>query len=141
MLDALIGLFILGMGAIGYYSLLPVVHRSQEISQQESKAAQIAARVTEEFALLKPSEITYSTLRQLNLIDSNQTSQPWSFSRIPLDDGTSYSPAKVLRNGQGTITTSDLANGSVLVTVTISWTSPSGASRSFTTGTVVGGYR
>lgn len=141
LIDALVGLFILGMGAIAYYGLLPVIHRAHEIAQQDSKAAQIAARVTEQVGMLKPSEINATTLNQLNLIDANQAGQPWTFSHIPLDDGTSYSPAKVLRNGQGTITTTNLSNSSVLVNVTVTWSSPSGASRSFSTGTVVGGYR
>jgi hypothetical protein len=141
LIDALVGLFILGMGAVAYYGMLPVVHRGHEIAQQESKAAQIAARVTEEFALLKPSEVSASTLAQLNLIDAGQTGQPWTFSHIPLDDGTSYSPAKVLRNGQGTITTTNLSQGSILVSVTVTWSSPTGKARTFTTGTIVGGYR
>jgi hypothetical protein len=97
--------------------------------------------VTEQVSMLKPSEINSTTLSQLNLIDPGQGSQPWSITRFPLDDGTSYSPAKVLKNGQGTITATTIAQGSVLVTVQIWWTSPTGAARTFTTGTVIGGYR
>jgi Tfp pilus assembly protein PilV len=141
LVDALIGLFIVAMGAIAYYAVLPVVHRSHEIAQQESKAAQIASRVTEQFGMLRPSDISYSTLSALGVVDSGQSAQPWTFSHIPMDDGTDYSPAKVLRNGSGTITTSTIANGSVVVTVQITWTSPTGKARSFTTGTIVGGYR
>jgi hypothetical protein len=141
LVDALVGIFILGMGAVTYLGMLPVVHRGNEVAQQDSKVGQIAARVTEEFGMLKPSEITASTLAQLNLIDPGQNAQPWTFSHIPLDDGTSYSPAKALKNGVGTVTTSNLANGSILVSVTIAWTSPTGHARSLTTGTIVGGYR
>lgn len=142
LLDSLIGLFILGMGAVAYFGLLPVVHRSSEISRQESRAAQIAARVIEQLGMLKPAEVNSSTLKQLNLIDGSSTEeQPWTFSNIPLDDGTSYSPAKVLRNGRGSIWMSSIANGSVLVTLEITWDSPSGASRSYRTGTIIGGYR
>jgi len=141
MIDCLIAIFILGMGAVSYYSLLPVVKQSHMIAQQESKVGQMCTRVVEEFSMLKSSQVTASTLSQLNLIDPNQTNQPWTFSHIPLDDGTDYSPAKELINGVGTITTSNIANGSVLITITISWNSPTGAKRSYTTGTVVGGYR
>ena len=140
MIDALVGLFIVAMGAVSYYSLLPVVHRSQEIAQQESKAAQMAARVAEQVGMLKPSEVTATTLKQMQLIDETGA-QPWSFTSIPMDDGTCYSPAKVLRNGQGSITTSSIGEGSILVTVRITWKSPTGKDRSFTTGTVVGGYK
>jgi hypothetical protein len=141
LIDALIGFFILGMGAVAYYGLMPVLHRGHEIAQQESKAAQIATRVTEQIGMLKPADLNATTLNGLNLIDANQAAQPWSFDHIPLDDGTSYSPAKVLRSGKGFITTSDIGQGSVLVTVLITWKSPTGRSRSFTSGTVVGGYR
>jgi len=129
------------MGAAGFYGLMPVIHRSHEIAQQESRAAQIAARVTEQVAMLKPTDLTAATLGQLKLNDPNQGNQPWTITHIPLDDGTDYSPAKVLKSGTGTISTSNIAQGSVLVTVTIAWKSPSGKARSLTTGTVVGGYR
>jgi hypothetical protein len=141
LIDALIGIFILGMGAVAYYGMLPVIHRGHEIAQQESRAAQIATRLTEQIAMLKPADLNASTLHDLNLIDANQGAQPWSFSHIPLDDGTDYSPAKTLRSGTGSITTSSIGQGSILVTVTVGWKSPVGKTRSFTTGTVVGGYR
>lgn len=141
LLDSLVALFILGMGAVTVYGMLPVIKRSHEIAQQESKAGQMAARMTEQLAMLKPSNLNTTTLSQLNLIDAGQIAQPWTFSHIPEDDGTNYSPAKVLRNGVGTLTTSDIGQGSVLVKVTITWNSPSGVARSFTTGTVIGGYR
>lgn len=141
LLDALIALFIVGMGAVAFYGLLPVISRSHEIAQQESKAGQMVARVSEEFGMLKPNEVNLDTLTKLNLIDPNQGAQPWSFSHIPLDDGTGYSPAKILRNGTGTITTSNIANGSILIKINLTWKSPTGRARSLTTGTVVGGYR
>lgn len=141
LIDALIGLSILSMGAVAYYGLMPVIARSHEIAQQESKAGQIAARLSEEYGMLKPSEINTSTLAGLHLIDTSQISQPWSFSHIPLDDGTDYSPAKVLRNGSGRITATPIAQNSILITIQVSWTSPTGVARSLTTGTVVGGYR
>ena len=129
------------MGAVSFYSLLPVISRSHEMAQQESKAAQIAARVAEEYGMLKPNEVNATTLASLKLIDVNQDAQPWSFSHIALDDGTDFSPAKALKNGTGSITTTNLAQGSILVTIRVPWTAPTGKSRSFTTGTVVGGYR
>ena len=141
LIDALVGIFILGMGAVAYFGLLPVVHRSQQIAQQESKAGQIAARIAEEYGMLKPSEVNATTLTTMNLIDSGQTSQPWTVTHIPLDDATDYSPSKALENGAGTVTTSTIANGSILVTIQITWKSASGKSRSFTTGTIIGGYR
>src|ERR1051326_4192898 len=136
LIDALIGIFIVGMGAVAYFGLMPVVARSHQIAQQESKAGQIATRLSEEFGMLKPNEINTSTLVGLHLIDSSRVSQPWSFTNIPLDDGTDYSPAKVLKNGTGTISTTDIGQGSTLVTIRVAWTSPTGVSRSFTTGTV-----
>lgn len=141
LMDALFGIAIFVLGALAFYGLMPVIHRSQEIAQQESKAAQIVARVTEELSMLKPSQVTTATLTQIGVIDAGQTAAPWTFSNIPLDDGTSYSPAKMLRNGKGTISIATIDKGSVLATVTLTWRSPSGKSESLTAGTVVGGYR
>ncbi len=141
LIDCVIAIFILGMGAVCYYGLLPVVMRSHQIASQESKAGQIATRVAEQYAMLKPSNINVDTLTKLNLIDTGQNAQPWTFTHLPIDDGTDYSPAKVLNNGVGQITTSNIANGSVLITITLTWNSPTGKARSLTTGAVVGGYR
>lgn len=101
----------------------------------------MAQRMIEHLQLLKPSDLNASTLSTINLIDADQTEQPFTFSEIPLDEGTGYSPSRAIRSGQGVMAISDLDANSKLVTITMSWTTPKGKTRSFQTGTVLGGYR
>jgi Tfp pilus assembly protein PilV len=137
----LVGLFVLVMGTLSYMSLITITSRSQGISSEDSKAAQMTARLLEQVQLLKPADLNTETLTSLNLIDAGQDASPYSFTNIPLDEGTHYSPAQSLRNGTGQLKVTNLQNGSVLVETTITWTSPVGKQKTFTAGTIVGGYR
>jgi Tfp pilus assembly protein PilV len=140
MLDALIGAMILVVGAVAYYSLVPVTAKSEAMARQHTIAVQIGNRMVEQLLLLKPANVTYSGLQGLALIDASPTASPYSFTNFPMDDGWDMSPAKGLPGGTGAMTVSDAGNGSVMVKLVISWTS-SGVAQSYTTGTVIGGYR
>ncbi len=141
LLDAVIGMFILVMATLSYLSLTVVTHRSHAISKDESKASQMVARLLEQVQLLKPSDLNVTTLKAMNLIDSGSVSPPYSFTNIPLDQGTLYSPSTALIQGTGTMNVATMANGSVRVTATINWKSTTGKSRSFTSGTIIGAYK
>lgn len=141
LLDAVIGVFILTIATLSYLSLTVVTHRSQVISKDESKAAQMLARLIEQVQLLSTRDLNVSTLKAMNLVDSSSTGSPYSFTNIPLDQGTLYSPSKSLPNGTGTMSLITLANGSIRVVATISWTSTSGKSKQLTSGTIIGGYK
>lgn len=140
-IDVLTSVFILAFGAAALFALFPVFQRSEKISRYESAAAQMASRMIEHVQLLKPADVNLATLQDLNLVEGESASQPYSFSNIPLDDGSGYSPAQALPNGQGLLWHSDLAAGSKFVAIEIRWTSPSGSVRSFRTGTILGGHR
>lgn len=141
LIDAIIGIFVLCMATLSYLSLSVVTHRSQVISKDETKAAQMTARLLEQLQLLKTTDINVTTLKAMNLVDTNSTGSPYSFTNIPLDQGTLYSPSAALINGQGTLAISTLGNGAVMATATISWKSSSGQNRSYTSGTIIGAYR
>ena len=141
LLDAMIGIFILVVATLSYLSLSVVIHKSQVISKDESRAAQLAARMVEQIQMLTARDLNTETLKALNLIDSTSSTSPYSFTNIPLDHGTGYSPAKALTQGKGVLTLTKLANDSMRVTATISWRSKSGVTKSYTTGTIVGSYR
>ena len=140
-LDALMGVFVVSLGAAAFFSLMPVVDRSQRIAREESMATQLTNRMIEQLQLLKPSDVTSSTLSQLNLIDAGQTSSPFSFSSVPLDDASHYSPRQALRDGTGTLEVVSLPNNSTEVRVRIGWTSASGRARTVQSGVVLGGFR
>ena len=141
LLDAMVGIFILVIATLSYLSLTVVTHKSQVISKDESKAAQLAGRLIEQMQLLTTRDVNVQTLTALNLVDNFSTGSPYSFTNIPLDEGTQYSPARALNGGKGTMTITKLANDSYRVVATITWKSKTGASRSYTTGTIVGSYR
>jgi Tfp pilus assembly protein PilV len=141
LLDAMVGVFVLTIATLSYLSLTVVTHRSQVISKDETKAAQMTARLLEQVQLLKTSDLNVTTLKAMNLVDTTSTGSPYSFTNIPLDQGTMYSPSKALTQGTGTLTVSTLANGSKRVLATINWTSASGKQRSFSSGTIIGSYK
>jgi len=140
-IDALTAVFVTALGAAAFFSLIPVVDKSQKIGRQESIANQLCNRMIEQLQLLKPSDVQAATLTQLNLIDSGQTSPPYSFTNIPLDEASRYSPAQALPNGTGSLDVVSLPHGSVEARVTITWRSASGRTRTLQTGTVLGGFR
>lgn len=137
----MVGIFVLVIATLSYLSLTVVTHRSQILSRDESKAAQMTARLIEQIQLLKVKDLNPSTLKALNLVDADSTGSPYSFTNIPLDHGTGYSPSKVLIDGTGRLTISPMANNSSRVVATVFWKSTTGKSRSYTTGTIIGGYR
>lgn len=140
-LDVLAAVFVLALGSAAFYSLYPVLDRSEKIAREHSIASQLASKMSEHLQLLKTSDLNAETLSGLHLIDEGQYSQPFSFTNIPMDDASLYSPATMLKDGEGTLTLSDLSGGSKKVVIAITWTSASGKSQSFITGTIVGGYK
>lgn len=140
-LDVLAGVFVLAMGAAAIFGLIPVVQKSQRAANDENKAVQIANRMIEHLHLLPPRDITVANLKSLNLLDANQTGSPYSFTNVPMDDASQYSPAQVLKNANATLVMTDIGASSKRAIITLAWTSPSGRTRTLTTGTIVGGYR
>jgi Tfp pilus assembly protein PilV len=140
LVDALIASALLVMGSLAYFALVPVTLRSQKISQEQSTAVQIGNRIVEHLLLLKPSNLNATNLHALSLIDTGQTASPYSITNLPLDDGWTYSPAKVLPSGTGTMTITSVGSTSKLIKIEISWMGPNGM-MTYTTGTALGGYR
>lgn len=140
-IDALTAVFVTALGAAAFFSLVPVVDKSQRIGRQEAIAIQLSNRMIEQLQLLKPADVNPSVLSQLNLIDAGQSSPPYTFTNIPLDEASRYSPAQALPNGTGVLNVVQLPHNSVEVRVQISWQSSSGRQRTIQTGTILGGFR
>lgn len=141
LIDLLIAVFVLSVASLSFFSLFPTIARSQRIARDETIAQQMSQRLVEQLNLLKPSDITPQVLTGLNLIDSGQTQPPYSFSNIPLDQASRYSPSQALQNGTGSLAVTQLDAQSVRLDVTITWKSSKGKTMSVTTGTILGGYR
>jgi len=141
LLDGMLAVLMIAMAAAAFFGLLPAFTHSQITSADEGKAVQMAQRMIEHLQLLKPADLNASTLSTINLIDPGQDEAPFSFSEIPLDEATGYSPSRAIKNGQAEMDIEDLDANSKKVTITMTWTSPKGKTQTFTTGTVLGGYR
>lgn len=129
------------IATLGFLSLFPVVKRSQVASQQESVAVQIANRMLEHLQMLRAQDINITALSQLNLIDSGQSGSVLSFTHVPLDEASKYSPAQALRHGQGQMTITELESGTIKIDLVVSYQTSWGTTRQVTTGTIIGGYR
>ena len=141
--DALMAIFVVSLGAAAFMSFMPASDKAQRIAREDAVASQLCNRFLEQLRLLKPKDINFTTLSGLNLVDSY--SQPgqstYSFTNIPLDEASRYSPAQLLKGGTGTLTVVDLDNNAKELRVLMTWTSSSGKQRSIRSGTVLGGYR
>ncbi len=141
-IDALTAIFVASLGAAALYTLVPMIDKSQVVAREDSIASQLCNRFIEQLRLLKPKDINFTTLRGLNLVDPSPSVAPtYSFTNIPLDDASKYSPAQTLKNATGTLTVVQLAGRAVELRVALSWKSTSGKTRSYQTGTILGGYR
>lgn len=140
-MDVLIGMFLLVMTSLSVLSLFPVIKRSEQMSTEESKAIQMSNRLIEHIQMLPANDITVANLTALNLIDAGQTTQPLSFTHVPLDEASRYSPAQALRDADAELTFAQITGGSVRVLVTMTYTTDTGFTKTINTGTVVGDFR
>ena len=141
MIDVMVGLFVFGLGAAAFYSLMPLFRSGQLISRYDSTATQLANRMIEQLQTLRPQLITASSLTDLNLIDAGQVKLPYSFAHVPMDEASKYSPAQLLPKATATMNVTSIDAGSVRVDILMTWESVSGHKNQLTTGTIVGGYR
>jgi hypothetical protein len=141
LLDALIGSFLLLLSAMAFFALFPIIHRSSVMANQESTAVMIANRMIDHLQMLKTTNFTHEALNELHLIDPGQTQAPYTFTNVPLDDASGYSPAKLLPKSHAQFDIVNVADSCIRVEMLITWTSPSGEHRSLKTGTIIGGFR
>ncbi len=140
-IDVICACFVLSLAAAAFYGIYPKIGKVQDLGIQKAKAMQICNRMVDQLQLMRATDVTTNTLTTMNLIDPNQTSSPYTFTQCPLDDTTDYSPRKCFKNGTGTLTVTPIDSNSVRCRVRVNWTSESGKAESYTTGTVIGGYR
>ncbi|MCH8979834.1 MAG: hypothetical protein IH945_11420 [Armatimonadetes bacterium] len=141
LIDVLIGMVILVFATLTLMSLIPVIQRGEMMSEDQSKAIQMVSRLVEHVQMLPADDLNVQTLTSLNLIDQGQAFPPYSFTHIPLDEGSMYSPAQVLQDANGTINVTPLPDGSARVDILLTYTSKSGKTEQIQTGTIVGSFR
>ncbi|MCH7903725.1 MAG: hypothetical protein IH944_04065 [Armatimonadetes bacterium] len=137
----MLGIFMLVLATVALMSLYPVIKRGEMMSSDETKAVQMTTRLIEHIQMLGADDVNGQVLESLNLIDAGQTLQPYSFTHIPLDEASMYSPAQVLDDANGNLTITTLADGSKRVDIKLDYRSKSGELQTVQTGTVIGAFR
>ncbi|MCH7945723.1 MAG: hypothetical protein IIC73_06890, partial [Armatimonadetes bacterium] len=122
LIDVLMGMVMLMLATLTLMSLFPVIMRGERISEDQTKAVQMVSRVVEHLQMLPADDLNAATLTSLNLIDQGQTFPPYSFTHIPLDEASMYSPAQVLRDANGTINVTPLPDGSARADILLTYT-------------------
>lgn len=141
LVDTMCALFILAMATLAMFAAMPVAAASQRMSADQAQATYMASKYIEQLQFLKTTDLNVTTLSSLNLIDANQTTLPYSFANVPLDNGSYYSPSSRLKGAVATINFTPIDAGSVRAVVTIRWRTPRNVNQSITTGTIIGGYK
>ena len=141
LIDCIIGLMLLSIGAASFYSLFPVISKSHAMGEEEQKATQICTKMLEHIQLLAPTKLTATNLTGMLLIDPNQSASPYTFNHCPLDDAMDYAPADSLHNGTGKLTITTINYGSSQVIATVTWKNPFGTVETVSMGTILGAFR
>lgn len=109
------------------------------MSDETSKATQIAAKEIELLRLVGYDNLERSQLEELGLIDITDDPE-MTFTTLPEDHAMRFSPAAALREGRGVVEIYDVDPVVREVVVTVHWTSASGKPRSVSLTTMVGKY-
>lgn len=139
LVDVIFSVLLLAMSSLTVAALIPTMARGQHMSDETSKATQIAAKEIELLRLVGYDNLTRERLEELGLIDV--TEEPdMTFSTLPEDHAMGFSPASVLRDGRGVVEVYDVDPVVREVVVTVYWTSAAGKPRSVSLTTMVGKY-
>lgn len=138
LLDAVIGLILLAITSLSIATLMPILSRSQHMSDEMSRAVQIATRQIEQLRLVGYNNLEYEPLFSLSLVDSWDGNGPMTFSRIPGDESTLFSVSSTLRDGVGELEILDVADDIRELVVRVKWTTASDNPQSIELTTLIG---
>lgn len=138
LIDTMIGMFILSIGALSFCALMPIMARGQKMSQEVSVANQIATRELENLRLLGFNSLNATDIYSVGLCEAYSGSGPIIFSHVVQDEAKRLSAATALKNGVGEVTITDVSANLRSVIVTVNWTSASNKSRTLSLSTLVG---
>ncbi len=137
-IDSMIGVMVLLMGALSFTAALPVVSRSQKVADDQSKAVQIAQWQVEQVRQAGFLNLSFERLYPLGLVDDWNGSGPMTFTTAPNVESGRFSPSLQLRDGVGELVIEDASDSIREVRVTVKWKSPAGNDRSVMLSTLVG---
>ncbi|MCH8274330.1 MAG: hypothetical protein IH851_06035 [Armatimonadetes bacterium] len=137
-MDVLVAFSVLVLLSLLTAALMPTLSRSQKMSDEMSKAVQIASREIELLRAAGYDNLNYDDLLALDLIDTWSGEGPFTFSNIPGDEATGFSMATMLQSGTSELEIFDVSDTLREVVVRVKWTSASGKARTTELTTLVG---
>lgn len=138
--DCLFAFLVLGIGSLSLMALLSTLGRSHYMSDEMSRAVQIATRQLEQLRIVKYENLEPEKLSSLGLIDPWDGTGPLTFSKLPGEEAVKFSVSHSLKKGIGEVEINDINDTVREVIVRVKWESPSGKTRSVELSTVVGKY-
>lgn len=139
LVDVIFSVLLLAMGSLTVAALIPTMARGQHMSDETSKATQIAAKEIELLRLVGYDNLSRERMEELGLIDVTEDPE-MTFSTLPEDHAMGFSPASALLDGKGVVEIYDVDAAVREVVVTVYWTSAAGKPRSVSLTTMVGKY-
>jgi len=138
--DCLFAFLVLGIGSLALMALLSTLGRSQYMSDEMSRAVQIATRQLEQLRIVKYENLEPAKLASLGLIDPWNGSGPLTFSKLPGEETVKFSVSHSLKKGIGEVEITDISDRVREVIVRVKWEAPSGQARSVELSTIIGKY-
>lgn len=140
LLDAMIGFMVMAFLSLGFVTVTTVLRKSQHMSDDASKAVQIAQRQIEQLRLVGFDNLTYAGLQSLDLLDDWDGEGPFTFSKISIEQATQFSPSAALHDGVGELYIDDIDDNSKKITVIVHWKNKVGEKQSVELETIIGRY-
>jgi prepilin-type N-terminal cleavage/methylation domain-containing protein len=117
LIEVLVSLFVISMGAIMYTAMLPMAAKGSRMVGNYQQASSLVQHKIDQLRAVGYGRLDFTNLRSsLDIIDATPTTSPYSFTTI--DNLSSIYPGAT-----GTIAISDYSSTIKQVIVTLSWTS------------------
>ncbi|HWP30281.1 MAG TPA: hypothetical protein VNK96_00940 [Fimbriimonadales bacterium] len=138
--DCLFAFLVLGIGSLSLMALMSTLGRSHYMSDEMSRAVQIASRQLEQLRIVKYENLEPEKLSSLGLIDPWDGSGPLTFSKLPGEEAVKFSVSHSLKKGIGEVEINDVSDTVREVIVRVKWEAPSGKTRSVELSAIIGKY-
>ena len=119
LVEVMVSLFIVAIGAVMYYALIPMSFKTGKMVGNYQQASSLVQHKIDQGRGVGYGRLTFTELRNAGIIDASPTASPFSFTTV--DGLTAIYP-----NAVATITITDFSASIKQVTVSLTWTgSPS----------------
>ena len=114
LIEVMIALFLISMGAITFTAMMPMAAKGSRMVSNYQQASSLAQNKIDEIRAVGYGRIDYTDLLAASIIDSSPTASPYSFTGVG-------ALATIFPGASGTITVTDFTTTIKQVSVTVSW--------------------